>query len=161
MQNNVFRTLPSRAGVVALALTFAIGGVAGAQTPALTDDGPAAQAPAPSYASPATDAQISGSITVITGKYTLQIRDDRGYVDNVTLHQGTVINPTGLKLQPGMHVAISGVNAGDSFAANQIDTPYTVTLVQPLYPAYGFGVGLGFGFGGPYGGFWAGRGRWW
>jgi hypothetical protein len=91
----------------------------------------------------------------------MQIRDSRGFISNVSLHQGTIINPTGIKLQPGMRVTIHGRNAGATFAANEIDTPYRVALVQPVGPAYGFGFG-GVGFGPGWG--WGprfGGGFWW
>lgn len=29
------------------------------------------------------------------------VRDARGYLDNVTLHKGTIINPTGIRLEAG------------------------------------------------------------
>jgi hypothetical protein len=139
-----------RAALGAAVLTLAASGIAAAQ-PALSVAPPAATQPAavsapPSYATPTTEEQISGSVTAVTGKYTLQIRDTRGFLDNVTLHPGTVINPTGLKLEPGMQVAITGVNAGSSFTANQIDAPYAIALMGR--PGYDAGVGFGFGFGG-------------
>ena len=68
---------------------------------------------------------ISGRIDAITGKYTLRVRDDRGYMDSVTLHPGTVILPAGLVLKPGMLVKISGTVAGNTFAANVIKTSYS------------------------------------
>jgi hypothetical protein len=148
-----------RAVAGAVALTLGAAAAAGAQTIAPAPLQSDASAPPPTYAAPATGETISGSITAVTGKYTLQVRDSRGFIDNVTLHQGTIINPRGLTLAPGMQVTISGSNAGSAFAANQIDAPYTVALV----PGYGYGPGfgaLGFGFGGwgwgarVRGGFW-------
>lgn len=105
----------------------------------------------PSYARPA-DESIHGRIVSFDGAYNLQVRDDRGFVDNVSLHQGTIINPTGLTLQPGMIVSIAGVNAGSTFAANEIDTPYTFAYGVPYYAGhpwnyYGPSVSLGFYFG--------------
>ena len=147
--NNRFATLaPSvvRAAIGAAALTVGASGIAGAQT--------APNRPTPTYATPSGDEQIRGHISAITGKYSIQVRDNRGYLDNVTLHQGTVINPTGLALAPGMQVTISGLNAGATFAANEINTPYTVALVQPYYGGYGYG---GYGFGG-FGGYGPGFG---
>ena len=144
-------TLTSSAIVAAVAMST---GAVGAQSP------PLSAGPTPSYATATNDQQIHGHISAVTGKYSLQVRDNRGYLDNVTLHQGTIINPTGLTLQPGMQVTISGTNQGAAFAANEIDTPYTVALVQPLYPAYplygsGFGYGPGWGWGPRFrGGFW-------
>jgi hypothetical protein len=98
------------------------------------------------------DAQIHGRILNFDGGYSVQVRDEKGYVDNVQLHQGTIINPTGLTLEPGMIVSIMGYNAGPYFAANEIDTPYTYYAGFPYYAGhpwnyYGPGVSLGFFFG--------------
>jgi hypothetical protein len=139
---------------------------------------------APSYARPSygnADEVIQGRIASFDGGYNLQLRDDRGFIDNVRLRQGTVINPTGLRLAPGMAVTIHGVNQGSVFAANEIDTPYQsygAALVPYAYPAYpyvypaypypvygypygpqfsigiGIGVGRGWGWGGAWGGHW-------
>jgi hypothetical protein len=119
---------------------------------------------APSYAAgPAQDgdANIHGRILTFDGAYSLQVRDEKGYVDNVQLHQGTIINPTGLTLAPGMVVSIMGYNAGSVFAANEIDTPYTFYYGAPYYAGhpwnyYGPGISLGFFFGNP--GWWHGGG---
>jgi hypothetical protein len=118
---------------------------------------------APSYARPSYgkgDEMISGRIASFDGAYALQVRDDRGFIDNVQLRQGTVINPTGIRLAPGMSVTIYGVNRGATFAANEIDTPYLSYGAVPVYgypvypypvygypygPRYSFGFGFGFG----------------
>ena len=144
-----FSKLPSlaRSALAAIALTTGTYGIAGAQT---VPPGAAL----PPYATPATDQQIRGKISAITGKYTLQLRDERGYIDSVTLHQGTIITPTGLTLQPGMRVTITGVPEGATFAANQINTPYTVTVLQNAYPYYGAGFGWGPGWGWGWGAGW-------
>jgi hypothetical protein len=113
---------------------------------------PMAAAP-PTYAAPPSgEEQITGTISAVTGKYTLQVRDSRGFIDNVELHQGTIINPTGLTLAPGMQVTILGKNGGASFAANRIDAPYTLAVVVPGYGyepwgTWGFGFGSGWGWG--------------
>ena len=118
---------------------------------------------------------IHGRVSSFDGAYSLQVNDDRGFIDNVQLRQGTVINPTGIRLAPGMQVTIHGVNRGSAFAANVIDTPYQSYGAVPVYPyapyaypvypypypVYGypypsFSLGLRFG-GGFRGGF---RGRW-
>jgi len=116
---------------------------------------------APSYASqgPSDDQQIRGRIANFDGGYNLQVRDDKGYLDNVVLHQGTIINPTGLTLAPGMVVSILGFNQGPTFAANEIDTPYTYYGGVPYYGGhpwdyYGPSISLGFFFGSP--GWWHG-----
>src|SRR5665213_3119896 len=82
----------------------------------------------PSYAVPASaDAKaddqetIHGSVASVDDADTLQVNDDRGFVDNVKLEPGTLINPSGSRLQPGMVVTIAGVNRGAVFAARRID----------------------------------------
>jgi hypothetical protein len=112
---------------------------------------------APSYAQPAgqpvaEDGQIQGRISSFDGGYNLIVQDDRGYTDNVQLHDGTIINPTGLTLAPGMVVSILGYNAGPYFAANEVDTPYTFYAGVPYYAGhpwsfYGPSISLGFFFG--------------
>jgi hypothetical protein len=126
----------------------------------------------PSYAEGADqaysgDEQLHGRIVSFDGAYGLQVRDEKGYVDNIQLHQGTIINPTGLTLAPGMIVSIMGYNAGPFFAANEIDTPYTYTYGVPYYAGhpwnyYGPSVSLSFFFGNPgwwHGNFFVGRPR--
>src|ERR1700676_748259 len=73
----------------------------------------------PTYA--AQDQQIHGRVIAFDGAYALQVRDDHGYVDDVHLHQGTIITPTGITLSPGMTVSVDGYNAGSYFAANEVD----------------------------------------
>jgi hypothetical protein len=116
----------------------------------------------PSYAQPSgsDDAQIRGRIESFDGAYALGVRDDKGYVDNVQLHEGTIINPTGLTLAPGMVVSILGYNQGSFFSANEIDTPYTYDAGVPYYGGhpwdyYGPSIGLSFFFGSP--GWWHGN----
>jgi hypothetical protein len=102
----------------------------------------------PSYAT--QEQTIRGRIASINGQYGMTVRDVNGYLDNVQLHQGTVINPTGLKLVAGMSVTILGYNSGAAFQANEIDTPYTHGGPPPpyygvawSYPAFVFGYGYG------------------
>ena len=116
---------------------------------------------APSYAQPAPgqDAQIQGRVTAFDGGYQLKVRDEKGYIDNVRLHRGTIINPTGLTLAPGMVVSILGYNAGTHFEANEIDTPYTFSYGVPYFAGrpwnyYGPAFSLGYFFGHP--GWWHG-----
>ncbi|MEA2719570.1 MAG: hypothetical protein QOJ39_1434 [Candidatus Eremiobacteraeota bacterium] len=111
----------------------------------------------PSYT--AQDQQIHGRVISFDGAYTLQVRDDHGYVDNVQLHQGTIINPIGITLATGMVVAVDGYNAGSYFAANEVDTPYTFYSGVPYfmgYPWYHYGptASLSLFFGQP--GWWHG-----
>jgi len=107
----------------------------------------------PSYASSAqADQQIQGRITGFDGEYNLAVLDDNGYTDNVQLHDGTVINPTGLSLAPGMVVNILGYSDGSVFDANEVDTPYTIDNAVPYYAGhpwnyYGPTIGLNFFFG--------------
>jgi len=117
---------------------------------------PVAAQTAPTYAqeqNPAgDDAQIRGRIRAFDGDYSVQVTDENGYSDNVELHEGTIINPTGLTLAPGMVVSILGYNAGSYFAANEIDTPYSYDAGVPYYGGhpwdyYGPSVQLGFFFG--------------
>ena len=93
----------------------------------------------PSYAHPSApsgEETIRGRIDAIPGKYQVEVRDDRGYIDNVALHDGTIINPTGITLAPGMRVTIYGTARGHEFVANQIDTPYhqSYAYAYPVYP---------------------------
>jgi hypothetical protein len=110
----------------------------------------AQQAPAPpaspSYARRSAvngEEKITGKISSIDSKYRLQVRDDRGFMDRVELHQGTVINPRGLQLQPGMAVTIFGYNRGSVFGANEIDTPYLSYNAAPRSPNVAIGLGFG------------------
>jgi hypothetical protein len=132
---NIFtKTLTALAGSAAL-LTLAV--------PAA-----AQPAPPPSYAVQGEE-RIQGTIRSIDGKYAISVRDRRGFVDNVQLHDGTIINPTGLRLAPGQRVTIFGRADGNVFAANEIDTPYQTVLV-PAYPYYPYGYypyGPRYGFG--------------
>ncbi len=111
-----------------------------------------ARAQVPSYAQPDTDEQVHGRIVSSDGGYNMTVRDSRGYIDDVELHEGTIINPTGITLEPGMVVSILGYNAGSYLAANEIDTPYTMYGAVPYYGGhswsyYGPSVSLGFFFG--------------
>jgi len=149
----------------AFVLTLALFGpsVASAQ-----DAGVAAPAATlPPYARPAVPSDeetIRGRIASVGGAYDFALTDDRGFVDNVRLHQGTIINPTGITLRAGMTVTVLGYTRGSSFEANQIDTPYGrhgeygaaypyppygpgyYPYAYPYYPG-GFVIAPSFGFG--------------
>ena len=121
---------------------------------------PYASAPAQSQ-----DQQIHGRIESIDGTFNLTVRDDNGYLDNIQMRQGTIINPTGLTLSGGMVVTVIGYPSGQFFNAVEIDTPYSYSGPAPTpvyygagwwYPgfAYGYGpsfsLGIVIGFGGGY-----------
>jgi hypothetical protein len=147
---------PWRAALLAGAVSLACAastGIAGAQT-APDDQAPPAAAPPPMPTYASGEEHIRGRIASIDGKYQITVRDQRGYIDRVSLHDGTVINPTGLQLAPGQMVTILGHNAGSTFQANEIDTPYGryggFAYAYPAYaPYYGPAWGVGFGFRGP------------
>jgi hypothetical protein len=134
------RTIPHIAAAAAFA--GAIG---------LLSAAPAFAQPVPSYASGSSDETIRGTIAAINGPFNISVRDERGFIDNVNLHQGTIINPTGLTLAPGQTVTILGHNDGAALSANEIDTPYQTAEAVPLYPAYGYyGYPYPYGFGPSY-----------
>jgi hypothetical protein len=93
---------------------------------------PAAAQAVPSYAT--TQASIRGRVSGFDGKYALTVRDAKGYVDRVQLHDGTVINPRGLTLGSGMTVTVYGRAEGDHFVADEIDTPYHRDYAYVAYP---------------------------
>jgi hypothetical protein len=121
---------------------------AGANLPALAEN-------LPSYAT--GEESIHGRILSFDGNHRVQVRDDRGYVDSVTLHDGTVINPTGLRLSAGQSVTILGRANGKTFEANEIDTPYTrapaavaVPVVPYVYPVPAYGYYASYAYAAPY-----------
>jgi hypothetical protein len=69
------------------------------------------------------DRTVHGVITSIHGKYGLMVQDDRADEASVTMHRGTIINPRGLQLLPGMQVTIAGHPDGRTFDADEIDAP--------------------------------------
>jgi hypothetical protein len=99
----------------------------------------------PSYAvpgpAPAADREtIHGQVASFdTASGSLQLNDDRGFVDNVQLGQGTVVRPQDAQLQPGMVVTIVGVAQGSVFAADSVDVGGTAAggpaLAGPIAPA--------------------------
>ena len=84
--------------------------------------------------------QIQGTVSSIDGTWNLTVDDSNGYTDNIALHQGTIINPTGLTLEPGMSVTIDGYADGQSFDAMEIDTPYQYDGPAPTAVYYGGGA---------------------
>jgi hypothetical protein len=138
-----------------LAAALAAGGVA-LPGPALAQDLPSYAQPAPA----SQDETITGRIEAVVDAFHFTVRDDRGFVDNVQLHQGTIINPRGLTLEGGMSVTIIGRNAGAYFDAVEIDTPYSYSGEVPSpayygagwwYPGYDYGFGPAFALGLAYG----------
>lgn len=132
------------------AVAFALAASLGAQTAKAQ---PVPSQTLPSYAQPSSEQTIHGRINSIADAFHITVLDDKGYLDNVQLHRGTIINPTGLTLAGGMSVTIMGYNAGDHFDANEIDTPYTWTEPVPVpvyygpgwwYPGYVYGYGPSF-----------------
>ncbi len=135
----------------------ALAGTAALATLTLPASAQTQQAP-PSYAVHG-DESIRGTIASFDGKYGVTVRDERGFIDNVRLHDGTIINPRGLRLASGEQVTVYGHADGPAFTANEIDTPYRTVLVTGYpygfgYP-YGYGPGYRIGFG--YGGYGFGR----
>jgi hypothetical protein len=90
-------------------------------------------APIPSYAHPAGET-IKGTVRNFDGKYTMYVKDVHGYIDNISLRQGTIISPTGITLQTGFPVIITGHASGNTFVADEIVTP----------------ISIGYGYGYPY-----------
>jgi len=93
---------------------------------------PAPQPTPPSYAQQAKPA-IRGVVATIDAKYAITIHDDRGYDTHVALYDGTIINPTGLRLLEGMRVAIVGHLDGSTFVADRIETPYYYRNSPPYW----------------------------
>lgn len=79
---------------------------------------------APLLASAEPQSRIVGTVTDFHGKYGVVVRDQRGALAEVTLHQGTVIKPEGLRLERGMTVTVVGQAADRTFAAAEIDAPF-------------------------------------
>jgi len=101
----------------------------------------------------AQDEHVQGTIASINGTWNITVNDASGYTDSVELHQGTIINPTGLTLEPGMNVTIEGYPDGSNFDATEIDTPYRYAGPAPSavyygpgswYPGYAYGWGPSF-----------------
>jgi hypothetical protein len=83
--------------------------------------------------------QIQGTVAAINGTWNISVHDANGYTDSVQLEQGTIINPTGLTLEPGMNVTIDGYADGPNFDALEIDTPYQYQGPAPVAVYYGPG----------------------
>jgi hypothetical protein len=149
----------------------------GVCAPALAQAGPGGP---PSYARPSyanDEAHFAGRITAIYGPYDLDVRDSHNYTVRIHLHDGTIINPTGLKLSVGQSIQVHGLKQPSSIEANEIDSPYHMSgyaygpaYSYPAYWGYGpwygpwygpaLGIGIGIGWRGYYGrwGGWVWRG---
>ena len=84
----------------------------------------AAVAPLTAGADVPGETQLKGHVTAFDGRFDLHVQAKNGDVSDVVLHPGTIINPTGLTLRPGMTVTILGRSEGARLDANEIDTPY-------------------------------------
>ncbi|HEX3466713.1 MAG TPA: hypothetical protein VHT05_01280 [Candidatus Elarobacter sp.] len=93
----------------------------------------------PSYAVGEANQQIQGTVSSINDTWNITVSDSNGYSDSIELHQGTIINPTGLTLEPGMSVTIDGYADGSNFDAIEIDTPYQYQGPPPVAVYYGPG----------------------
>jgi len=94
-------------------------------------------AAAAQYAPPsdaANEEVIRGTITGFDGAYRMYVRDERGYVDTIGLREGTIINPTGIRLAEGQIVRVIGFAKGDTLVASRIDTP--LYLILPPWYVY-------------------------
>jgi hypothetical protein len=79
---------------------------------------------APLLASAEPQSRIIGTVADFHGKFGLVVRDMRGALTEITLHQGTIIKPEGLRLERGMAVSIAGQAADQTFAATEIVAPF-------------------------------------
>ena len=82
---------------------------------------------------------IHGTIVSVDGAGNLELRDDRGFVDNVRLEPNVDVTPSGVQLARGMRVTISGANAGPVFAAERVaavDAPPPAP--QSAAPSYAY-----------------------
>ncbi len=96
---------------------------------------------APAYAADTgANQQLQGTIASINGTWNISVADQSGYTDSVQLEQGTIINPTGLTLEPGMNVTVDGYPDGSNFDAIEIDTPYQYQGPAPVAVYYGPGA---------------------
>jgi hypothetical protein len=90
----------------------------------------AARADTSDFAARSGEQTIHGTINSIDGKYGFTVRDGRVGLEGVTTHRGTIINPTGLQLKPGMRITIWGRAAGGTFDADEIDAPKEYLEIQ-------------------------------
>jgi hypothetical protein len=85
---------------------------------------PAAASAAMSSPAQAKDTYtLRGVITQIDGKWDVTLHEPSGFIEEVALHPGTVVAPTGLRLAPGMQVSIRGYQDHATFDAVRIVGP--------------------------------------
>jgi hypothetical protein len=93
--------------------------LAGAGAIATTSAPAAAQYAPYGYAPNARQNVVTGVVTYFY-RFDMTIQAPNGAVIPVQLHQGTIINPLGVSLQPGMPVTVRGYWANGQFFANRI-----------------------------------------
>jgi hypothetical protein len=101
------------APLLGLSLLAASAGVAATAAPALSQT-------VPYYAPYGYDAHdVRGTVSYFSG-YVMTINTRKGQIE-VQLHRGTVINPLGMTIRPGMHVTVHGDwSTNGWFYANRI-----------------------------------------
>lgn len=90
-------------------------------------------------AQPFANEHIRGTIRsydVSNEEQRLVLRDDRGFIDDVQLGHETRIAPSGIRLAPGMRVAITGYNGGKWFDAVSIEVIGRDEAAAPSEPSY-------------------------
>ena len=106
-------------------ITFACSSASGAQLP--------------SYSRPdavSGEETIRGRITNFFGQNVVEIRDERGFFDEVYVEQTTPITPAGTILAPDMQVSILGYNRGNLFAASEIEMISPTIGILPYFPYF-------------------------
>jgi hypothetical protein len=76
--------------------------------------------PLSATAQPFSDEHVQGVVVSFDGQERLTLRDDRGYIDDVSLGDETRITPEGTRIVPGMRLALTGYNGGRWFDATAI-----------------------------------------
>jgi hypothetical protein len=99
-----------------------------------------AMPPAPSEPAGART-HVVGTITDFHGKYGIVVRDVHGALVTVQLHQGTVIQPVGLRLERGMVIALTGTASAGAFAADRVDVPNPPASRVARWSDFGLGGG--------------------
>jgi len=103
-------------------------------SPALAQPAPPPAPPPPPPPREAVQPALVGVI-VFARPTTIQIRTPEGRFVTLHLRQGTVINPTGIQLAPGMRIAVAGDPTASVLDARNIDTLDRGTAAPPAPPA--------------------------